>query len=128
MFGEHGLPLMGVGDWNDGMNLVGADGRGESVWLGWFIIDILNRFETNCTKQGDTKRIAIYAKKREELTEALSEHGWDGQWYRRAFTDSGQWLGSIHNEECQIDAIAQSWSVISKGAPKERAIQAMKFI
>ena len=123
--GEHGLPLIGVGDWNDGMNLVGVKGRGESVWLGWFICDVLSRFTELCKKQGDQARVDSFSKSRAQLVEALNEHGWDGQWYRRAFTDGGNWLGSIQNQECRIDAIAQSWSVISGAAPKERAIQAM---
>ncbi len=124
--GEHGLPLIGVGDWNDGMNLVGAEGRGESVWLGWFLSDVLKRFAEICAKHEDQKKQADYLQAKEKLIIALNEHGWDGQWYRRAFTDSGQWLGSINNEECRIDAIAQSWSVISGAAPKERAVQAMR--
>ncbi|WP_338471254.1 glucoamylase family protein [Niallia sp. XMNu-256] len=123
--GEHGLPLIGVGDWNDGMNLVGANGRGESVWLGWFICDVLRRFEEICHNRGDSEKTKGYIERREQLVAALNEHGWDGQWYRRAFTDSGDWLGSIENDECRIDAIAQSWSVISGGAPEERAQQAM---
>jgi cellobiose phosphorylase len=124
--GEHGLPLIGVGDWNDGMNLAGVNGRGESVWLGWFIVDVLNRFNGICALNDDSIQNEKYQKAREDLIRALNEHGWDGQWYRRAFTDSGSWLGSMTNEECQIDAIAQSWSVISGGAPKERAVQAMQ--
>lgn len=123
--GEHGLPLIGVGDWNDGMNLVGAEGRGESVWLGWFLVDILQRFAEICSQRNDQNKEKQYLKAREEFISALNEHGWDGQWYRRAFTDAGQWLGSIQNEECRIDAIAQSWSIISGGAPHERAVQAM---
>jgi cyclic beta-1,2-glucan synthetase len=124
--GEHGLPLIGVGDWNDGMNLVGDEGRGESVWLGWFICEVLRRFDELCTQQGDSDRAEHYRRTRERLAAATNEHGWDGQWYRRAFTDAGTWLGSIHNGECRIDAIAQSWSVISGAAPKDRALQAMQ--
>ncbi|MCA0758467.1 glycosyl transferase family 36 [Paenibacillus sp. N4] len=124
--GEHGLPLIGVGDWNDGMNLVGDEGRGESVWLGWFICEVLQRFGSLCREQGDAGLEQRYMDRREKLAAALNEHAWDGQWYRRAFTDSGTWLGSIHNEECRIDAIAQSWSVISGAAPKDRAVQAMQ--
>jgi cyclic beta-1,2-glucan synthetase len=124
-FGEHGLPLMGVGDWNDGMNLAGAQGRGESVWLGWFICDVLNRINVINKERGNFDKVEVYQKRHDQLKAALNEHGWDGQWYRRAFTDSGHWLGSINNEECRIDAIAQSWSVISGGAPSERAVQAM---
>ena len=115
--GEHGLPLIGVGDWNDGMNQVGVKGRGESVWLGWFICDVLNRFTELCGLRGDSERVESYQKMRKQLTDSLNKEGWDGQWYRRAFTDAGQWLGSIQNEECRIDAIAQSWSVISGAAP-----------
>lgn len=124
--GEHGLPLIGVGDWNDGMNLVGAKGRGESVWLGWFICDVLQRFMDICRKRRDTEKEKTYQKAYDQLAISLNQYGWDGQWYRRAFTDAGNWLGSIENEECRIDAIAQSWSVISGAAPKDRAVQAMK--
>ncbi len=115
--GEHGLPLIGVGDWNDGMNQVGVKGRGESVWLGWFICDVLERFTELCGTLGDSERAEQFKTARQSLTDALNEHGWDGHWYRRAFTDAGKWLGSIQNEECRIDAIAQSWSVISGAAP-----------
>jgi cyclic beta-1,2-glucan synthetase len=124
--GEHGLPLIGVGDWNDGMNLVGDEGRGESVWLAWFLYDVLQRFIPICIRQGDHEQAARFEEQCERLKQAVHEHGWDGQWYRRAFTDSGSWLGSIQNEECRIDAIAQSWSVISGAAPEDRAWQAMK--
>ncbi|MFB5196926.1 GH36-type glycosyl hydrolase domain-containing protein [Neobacillus sp. KR4-4] len=123
--GEHGLPLIGVGDWNDGMNQVGVKGRGESVWLGWFICDVLNRFAEICELRGDSERVESFQTMRQQLTDSLNNEGWDGQWYRRAFTDAGQWLGSIQNEECRIDAIAQSWSVISGAAPMDRAVQAM---
>lgn len=123
--GEHGIPLMGVGDWNDGMNLVGAKGRGESVWLGWFICDVLHRFITICNQLGEADKANRYQSTREQLISSLNKYAWDGQWYRRAFTDDGQWLGSIQSKECQIDAIAQSWSVISGGAPDDRAVQAM---
>lgn len=127
-FGEHDIPLIGVGDWNDGMNLVGAEGRGESVWLGWFLCVVLEQFTTYCMGRGDELRVAELRERREKLIVALNEHGWDGQWYRRAFNDAGQWLGSIHNDECRIDAIAQSWSVISGGAPEDRAVQAMQSL
>ncbi|WP_028608967.1 GH36-type glycosyl hydrolase domain-containing protein [Paenibacillus harenae] len=125
--GEHGLPLIGVGDWNDGMNLVGDEGRGESVWLGWFLCEVLQRFEGLCAERsGEAERGARYKKAREGLAAAINEHAWDGQWYRRAFTDAGTWLGSIYNDECRIDSIAQSWSVISGAAPEDRAYQAMQ--
>lgn len=125
-FGEHGLPLIGIGDWNDGMSRVGAEGRGESVWLGWFLCEVLNRFTELCRQHGDVERVGRYLDVREKLATSLEEHAWDGQWFRRAFTDAGMWLGSIHNEECRIDAIAQSWSVISGAAQNEKALQAMQ--
>ena len=125
-FGEHGLPLIGIGDWNDGMSHVGAEGRGESVWLGWFLCDVLNRFADLCRQRGAVERAERYLDVCRQLTASLDKHAWDGQWYRRAFTDAGQWLGSIYNEECRIDAIAQSWSVISGAAPQEKALQAMQ--
>jgi cyclic beta-1,2-glucan synthetase len=125
-FGEHGLPLIGIGDWNDGMSRVGVEGRGESVWLGWFLCDVLHQFTDLCQNRGDAERTGRYRDLRERMVSALDEHAWDGQWYRRAFTDAGQWLGSIHNLECRIDAIAQSWSVISGASPREKAMQAMQ--
>ncbi len=125
-FGEHGLPLIGVGDWNDGMNLVGAEGRGESVWLGWFLCDVLYEFTAICRQRGDHDRAEQYQLVRTQLMNALDEHAWDGSWYRRAFTDAGSWLGSMHNEECRIDAIAQSWSVISGGGSKEKCLKSME--
>jgi cyclic beta-1,2-glucan synthetase len=125
-FGEHGLPLIGSGDWNDGLNRVGEAGRGESVWLGWFLSDVLSQFTDLCEQRGDAERANRYGKVREMLAAALNEHAWDGEWYRRAVTDEGQWLGSIHNEECRIDAIAQSWAVISEAAPKDKALRAMQ--
>ncbi|MHA6483498.1 GH36-type glycosyl hydrolase domain-containing protein [Paenibacillus sp. strain BS8-2] len=124
--GEHGLPHIGVGDWNDGMNLVGDEGRGESVWLGWFLCEVLSRLEPLCEFCGDTERAVHYKQEREKLAASIHEHAWDGQWYRRAFTDAGTWLGSLYNDECRIDAIAQSWSVISGAAPADRALQAMQ--
>lgn len=125
-FGEHKLPLIGIGDWNDGMSNVGAEGRGESVWLGWFLCDVLERFANLCEQRGLLERVGRYRDMRKQLSSSLDEHGWDGQWYRRAFTDAGKWLGSIYSEECRIDAIAQSWSVISGVAPEEKALQAMQ--
>jgi len=125
-FGEHGLPLIGTGDWNDGFSRVGAAGRGESVWLGWFLCDVLDRFAALCRRRGDLGRGERYRCAREQLALSLDEHAWDGLWYRRAFTDAGTWLGSVHNEDCRIDAIAQSWAVISRAAPPEKARQAMQ--
>jgi cyclic beta-1,2-glucan synthetase len=125
-FGEHGLPLIGIGDWNDGMSRVGADGRGESVWLGWFLGVILIQIADLCERRGEHERAGHYRSIHGKLAASLDECGWDGQWYRRASTDAGQWLGSIHNAECRIDAIAQSWSVISGIAPEDKALQAMR--
>lgn len=125
-FGEHGIPLMGIGDWNDGMNSVGDEGKGESVWLGWFLCEVLRKFADVCERKGDSERAVLYRSRKDSIAEALNKHAWDGEWYRRARTDDGAWLGSVRNEECRIDAIAQSWSVISGAAPQERARQAMQ--
>jgi N,N'-diacetylchitobiose phosphorylase len=123
--GVHGLPLMGAGDWNDGMNRVGRGGRGESVWLGFFLYDILRDFIPICTARGDTERSRRYASYRHALGEALNDAGWDGAWYRRAYYDNGEPLGSAHSDECRIDALAQAWAVLSGAAPASRAAQAM---
>jgi len=125
-FGEHGLPLIGIGDWNDGLSRVGAAGRGESVWLGWFLGDVLNRFAELCERKGEAERARRYRSVRDELAANLDAHAWDGQWYRRVFTDGGQWFGSVHNDECRIDAISQSWSVISRMAPEDKMLKAMQ--
>ena len=113
-FGENGLPKIGSGDWNDGFSTVGNKGKGESVWLGFFIYDILNRFDKICMDAGKTDYVEKYEKIKNELKVKLNEKGWDGNWYKRAFMDSGEVLGSNGNEECRIDSIAQSWSVIKK--------------
>ena len=117
-FGNHGLPLIGGGDWNDGMDKVGIKGRGESVWLGWFLYTVLNRFIPICLAREDVERAERYKKTAEELLSAIEGHGWDGGWYRRAFFDDGTPLGSESNAECRIDSISQSWSVISGGGRK----------
>jgi cellobiose phosphorylase len=125
-FGSRGLPLMGSGDWNDGMNRVGHEGRGESVWLGWFLYRILQDFANVCANRQEDELAQYYRKEATHLAHSLDEHGWDGQWYRRAYFDNGQPLGSINNSECQIDAIAQSWAVISGAAPLDKARLAMQ--
>ncbi|TMV52653.1 glycosyl transferase family 36 [Paenibacillus mesophilus] len=125
-YGEHGIPLMGIGDWNDGMNSLGDEGKGESVWLGWFLCEVLLNFAVTCERKGDPERAALYRSRMETIAEAVNKHAWDGEWYRRAFTDEGKWIGTVKGDECRIDAIAQSWSVISGGAPRERARQAMQ--
>jgi cyclic beta-1,2-glucan synthetase len=123
--GPHGLPLIGTCDWNDGMNLVGREGRGESVWLGWFLYSILGPFADLAASCGEPDRAESYRRHRERLAEAL-EQAWDGAWYRRAYFDDGTPLGSASNKECQIDAIAQSWAVLSGCANPARAQQAMQ--
>jgi cyclic beta-1,2-glucan synthetase len=124
-FGAHGLPLMGSGDWNDGMNLVGHGGRGESVWLGFFLCEVLARFGVLARRHADDTTATRCDSEREQLQNHLEANGWDGAWYRRAYFDDGTPLGSAHGVECQIDSIAQSWSVLSGVAPAERARQAM---
>ena len=112
--GEHGLPLMGTGDWNDGMNRVGSEGRGESVWLAWFLCRIVTDFAPIAKQQSDTARARRWEGAMADWKTALQEHAWDGQWYRRAFFDDGQALGSNANTECRIDLIAQAWAVLSQ--------------
>jgi cyclic beta-1,2-glucan synthetase len=124
-FGEHGLPLIGSGDWNDGMNLVGAGGKGESVWLGFFLYDVLTRFIEVARTRGDDAFAERCRRETDRLHGNLEEHGWDGEWYRRAYFDDGTPLGSSTNPECQIDSIAQSWSVLSGAVDPERARMAM---
>lgn len=126
--GRHGLPLMGTGDWNDGMNKVGADGMGESVWNGWFFLTVLKAFATISASRGDQSRAAWCRERAETLRIALEANAWDGGWYRRAYFDDGTPLGSSQNDECQIDAIPQAWAVISGEANVERATQAMRAV
>jgi cyclic beta-1,2-glucan synthetase len=124
-FGEHGIPLMGIGDWNDGMSRIGAKGRGESVWLGWFLLDILKRFIRLRDGMIPAETVLQFEQVARELEQHLNHSAWDGAWFRRAFTDAGTWIGSNKNKECRIDAIAQSWSVISQGTSADRQSQAM---
>jgi cyclic beta-1,2-glucan synthetase len=123
--GPHGLPLMGAGDWNDGMNRVGIHGQGESIWLGWFLHRTLTLFATLCETINEAPQAERYRAQAETIRQALEEAGWDGAWYRRAYYDDGTPLGSAQNQECQIDAIAQSWAVLSGAADEGRARQAM---
>ena len=111
--GEHGLPLMGTGDWNDGMNRVGHEGRGESVWLGWFLCSVVAGFAPVAAQRGDDARAQRWLEARTGWIAALHDAGWDGAWFRRAFFDNGAPLGSNANDECQIDLIAQAWAVLS---------------
>jgi cyclic beta-1,2-glucan synthetase len=123
--GAHGLPLMGTGDWNDGMNRVGREGRGESVWMGFFLFDILQRFIPLVEARQEGGRARRYRAHAATLQEALNDGGWDGGWYRRAYYDSGAPLGAASNDECRIDTIAQAWAVLSGAAPPARAEQAL---
>jgi cyclic beta-1,2-glucan synthetase len=124
--GAHGLPLMGSGDWNDGMSRVGIQGRGESVWLGWFLNTVLRQFIPLC-EQRDPGRATRYAGEVTRLAHML-ERSWDGEWYRRGYYDDGTPFGSAQNDECKIDSIAQSWAVLSGAAPRRRAEQAMDAV
>jgi cellobiose phosphorylase len=126
--GPHGLPLMGTGDWNDGMNKVGAHGKGESVWNGWFFVAVLKAFAELAGRRGDTPRVAWCRERAEALRAALEANAWDGAWYRRAYFDDGTPLGSAQNDECQIDAIPQAWAVISGAAEPARAQRAMAAV
>ena len=123
--GTHGLPLIGTGDWNDGMNRVGREGRGESTWLGFFLARVLEGFLPLVEGRGDSGRAARYREYLRQLHVALNDAGWDGGWYRRGYYDNGTPLGSAMNDECRIDAIAQAWAVLSGVAPAERATQAL---
>ena len=125
-FGVHGLPLIGGGDWNDGMNTVGNKGRGESVWLGWFLISVLEMFEPLAVDRGDLRTGERYKSKRDELVRAVEHTAWDGHWYRRAYFDDGTPLGSSINKECRIDSLAQSWAVISGAGEPVRAKEALQ--
>ena len=127
-FGSHGLPLMGTGDWNDGMNKVGAEGKGESVWNAWFLLSCLRRFAELAEVRGDHEWAATCRAEADRLRQAVEENAWDGHWYRRAYFDDGTPLGSAQNEECQIDSIAQSWGVISGEADPARATEAMAAV
>ena len=124
-FGAHQLPLMGCGDWNDGMNLVGHDGKGESVWLAWFLFENLQLFATLARAQDDVVFADVCLEQAALLSTHIEAHAWDGEWYRRAYFDDGTPLGSASNDECQIDSISQSWAVLSRGGDPRRARQAL---
>jgi cyclic beta-1,2-glucan synthetase len=127
-FGDHGLPLMGCGDWNDGMNLVGKEGRGESVWLGFFLYDVLIRFVEVARARTDVAFAERCVDQARQLKENLEKHAWDGQWYLRAFFDDGSPLGSRTNPECQIDSLPQSWSVLSGAGEPQRSRDALQAV
>jgi cellobiose phosphorylase len=126
--GPHGLPLMGAGDWNDGLNRVGIGGRGESVWLGWFLYAALTRFAPVCELKGDEEQAAVYRELARELRETLEESAWDRAWYRRSYYDDGAPLGSAGSRECQIASLPQSWAVLSGAADESRARRAMAAV
>ena len=126
--GPHGLPLMGAGDWNDGMNRVGIGGKGESVWLAWFLHTNLWEFAKVAESRGETERAQRWREHVDALKMAVESEGWDGDWYRRAFFDDGTPLGSAANQECRIDSIAQSWAVVSGAGDRERSRRAMSAV
>ena len=126
-YGAHGLPLMGAGDWNDGMNRVGHEGRGESVWLGWFLVVVLDAFAPICERRGRRDLADRYRGEAGWLTGML-ELAWDGDWYRRAYFDDGTPLGSAQNDECRIDSLTQSWAVLSRAGQPGRAQRAMDAV
>jgi cellobiose phosphorylase len=127
-FGAHGLPLMGCGDWNDGMNLVGKDGHGESVWLAFFLYDVLTQFAKLARSRNDPAFADRCESQAKQLQTNIELHAWDGGWYRRAYFDNGEPLGSATNPECQIDSMPQSWSVISGAGEPQRSRQAMTAV
>ena len=127
-FGEHGLPLIGSGDWNDGMNIVGEHGKGESVWLGFFLYDVLMQFTEVARARGDLSFVERCQREAAQVRRNIEQNGWDGEWYRRAYFDDGSPLGSMNNFECQIDSIAQSWSVLSGAGDAKRSRMAMEAV
>ncbi|MBA2623905.1 MAG: cyclic beta 1-2 glucan synthetase, partial [Chthoniobacterales bacterium] len=127
-FGEHGLPLIGSGDWNDGMNMVGKEGRGESVWLAFFLYDVLTQFAELARAREDISFADRCLAETKQLQKNIEAHAWDGQWYRRAYFDNGEPLGSRTNSECQIDSLPQSWSVISGAGDRQRSNHAMNAV
>lgn len=127
-FGEHGLPLIGSGDWNDGMNLVGLHGKGESIWLGFFLYEVLTRFAELAQRIDDVSFAEYCRTEAAQLRGRIEQNGWDGGWYRRAYFDNGAPLGSAANDECQIDSISQSWSVLSGAGDAERSRKGMNAV
>lgn len=126
--GKHNLPLMGSHDWNDGYNRVGNEGKGESVWLGWFLYEVFERFGDICLLKDEREQAEQYRQQAKDLAKAIEEHAWDGAWYRRAYYDDGTPMGSAQNEECQIDSLAQSWALLSGAADSSRAEEAMDSV
>ena len=127
-FGENGLPKIGSGDWNDGFSEVGNKGKGESIWLGFFLYYILDKFINICLEKDDTQRADNYEKVKNDLRKALNTKAWDGRWFKRAYMDDGNILGSMENEECRIDSIAQSWAIISNAADNDKKYIALESL
>ena len=127
-FGENGFPKIGTGDWNDGFSEVGKNGKGESVWLGFFLYTILDRFIELCKYKNDEDRAIKYEEVKNQLKKNLNTNGWDGRWYKRAFMDDGNILGSMENDECRIDSIAQSWSIISNAGDNDKKYISMESL
>jgi cellobiose phosphorylase len=127
-FGEHGLPLMGCGDWNDGMNLVGEHGKGESVWLAFFLYDVLMQFEPLARRRGDQTVADLCATEAANLRRNIDAQAWDGEWYRRAYFDNGEPMGSASSDECKIDSLPQSWSILSGAGDATRSRQALEAL
>ena len=121
-FGRHGLPLMGTGDWNDAMNRVGCQGIGESIWMAFFLYDVLTKFKDIALMRGDETFANLCSIKSSNLRQKIKESGWDGHWYLRAYFDSGATLGSDASEECRIDSITQSWSVLSGAGDRKSVV------
>ena len=126
--GEHELPKIGVGDWNDGFSTVGNKGKGESIWLGFFLYLVLVKFIPIAEKMNDTNMMQYCKEMSEILRKSLNNNGWDGRWFKRAYTDDGDILGSLENEECRIDSIAQSWSVISAAGDNDKKFISMESL
>ena len=127
-FGAHGLPLIGSGDWNDGMNLVGRHGKGESVWLAFFLCHVLGEFAKVARLRNDSAFADRCDTEAIQLRQQIEKNSWDGEWYRRAYFDDGSPLGSITNAECQIDSVAQSWAVLSGAGDATRSRVAMNAV
>ncbi|MDR3437723.1 GH36-type glycosyl hydrolase domain-containing protein [Telmatospirillum sp.] len=126
--GSHGLPLFGTGDWNDGMNRVGEQGRGESVWLGWFLYAALTAFQPLAEARGDVARASTWRAHADALRASLDREAWNGEWYLRGWFDNGTPLGSANNQDCRIDSIAQSWSVLSGAGTADHADRSMAAV
>ena len=127
-FGDHGLPLIGTCDWNDGMNMVGNQGKGESVWLGFFLFEVLNQFIKIAKARDDSEFVELCRKTAKKIQHDIEKNAWDGEWYRRAYFDNGLPLGSADNDECQIDSISQSWAVLSGAGDTDRSRIAMESV